>query len=138
MKIKFCILFISINISLSCNLSTEVYKEGKTSYDSLCAPCHGDQGEGFGLLYPGLKDTLYIRKNRNQITCWLIYGIGPENYNAKNTRYSGQPMFPIKNLSNIEISNILNYLNGRFWHFPEFTLSEIESDRKNCKPQLTN
>lgn len=38
----------------------------KTIYREACAECHGERGEGVGVLYPGLADEAYSREKIKQ------------------------------------------------------------------------
>ncbi|MBK9728638.1 MAG: cytochrome c [Saprospiraceae bacterium] len=133
MKNNFILFLFILYIFSTCNLSSEIYKEGKLSYENKCASCHGIHGEGFGKLYPNLMDVNYITNHRNQLSCWILKGIGQEPSNAKTTRFSDQIMPKNPDLSAIEICNILNYLNKQYWSMPEFKLSEIEKNIAACK-----
>lgn len=103
------------------------------SYEFVCAPCHGNNAEGLGTLYPNLNHTDYIKINRNNLSCWIKKGIGPDSTNARPTRFSDQVMPPQDKLSTIELCNILNYLNARFWNMEPFTLKEIEDQWSVCQ-----
>jgi mono/diheme cytochrome c family protein len=118
---------------LSCDYSTEPYKEGKRIYENQCAPCHGMNGEGFGSLYPNLYDTSFINGNRFFLSCWIRRGIGPDSLNARKERYSDLAMPALPNLSSIDLCNVLNYLNGQFWKMESFSINEIESQLKSCE-----
>lgn len=133
MKFKHIFTVQSLILLISCQYSTETYKEGKIIYDIQCAACHGLNGEGLGTLYPNLYDTEYLLKNRENIVCWIYKGIGPDSNNARNTRFTDQAMPPINILDAVEICNILNYLNGRFWKAEAFTIQEIKNNLESCK-----
>lgn len=133
MKIKSPFAFFLIVFLSSCEYSIETYKEGKISYNFQCAPCHGINGEGLGTLYPNLLHLDYLKENREYICCWIHKGIGPDSTNAKFTRFSDQAMPANQKLSAIEMCNILNYLNARFWKMELFNIQEINEQLKVCE-----
>lgn len=60
---------------------TEPYKprtdDPQLIYEQACAHCHGERGEGSGLLYPAFSDSAYILDEvKNTITegTWLMPG----------------------------------------------------------------
>ncbi len=133
MKIKFLLIFLIIFLSfITCQYSTETYKEGKLSFESQCAACHGMNAEGLGTLYPGLTQADYINAHRKELVCWIHKGIGIENNNARKPRHSDQAMPAMDKISAIELCNILNYLNARFWNLESFQLKEIEDNLSEC------
>ncbi len=133
MRDKSVFSFLLFSLIMSCQYSTETYKEGKSLFEFQCAPCHGNRAEGFGTLYPNLLHLDYIKANRSNIPCWIRNGIGPDSTNAKHARFSDQTMPAIKILSAIDICNILNYINSNWWKTQAFTLQEIENNLKSCE-----
>lgn len=132
MRIK-VILFLYLLSSVACQYSSQTYKEGRILFDRHCAQCHGSQGEGFGNLYPNLYNLTFISANRSQISCWIHKGIGPDSTNARPSRYNEQTMPPQRSLSPIEICNVLNYMNARFWKMEAFTLQEVINNLDSCR-----
>lgn len=138
MRNRIPLIFLLLLIVAACQYSTETYKEGKSLFDFQCAPCHGIKGEGFGTLYPNLYHLDFIKENRKFITCWIQKGIGPDSTNAQPTRFSDQTMPPMKFLSDIDICNILNYANSRWWKMEPFTLQEINQNIETSCNYLKN
>lgn len=120
-----------ITIIFSCNFSPETFKEGKLVYETYCSGCHGAQMDGLRDLYPGLKDVIWYDQNRSQIPCWIKKGITTERL-----RKGKQEMPAHTELSNIQICNVLNYLNSNTWNLKvPFTIEEINLAIKECTNQ---
>lgn len=105
---------------MACQFSTETYKEGRKLYSIHCSGCHGIQFEGLGKLYPGLNSGLRVTKTKKDIICIIKNG-------SKNdlTDISKTNMPEFKYLKDVQICNILNYINSENWNFTEFTLQEV-------------
>jgi len=87
----------------------ETYSQGKRLYQAFCANCHMDNGEGLRGLYPPLAKSDYLTNNPSQIACIIRNGIsGPITVNGIDF---DQPMAGISALNEVEINNILNYIN---------------------------
>jgi mono/diheme cytochrome c family protein len=130
------LLFVTaLFLIYSCHYSTQPYKEGKKLYEFHCASCHGTDGEGLGDLYPALKFNPHIQSNRNNLACWIYYGIAQDKPNSvTEENLAAQEMPSFKYLDPIEITNILNYVNSRFWQFEEFNLKEVSKNISDCTP----
>lgn len=116
---------------MSCTFSPETYKEGKQVYENYCSGCHGIKMEGLKDLYPSLDDIKWYDQNRNHIPCWLKHGI-----TIKNLKRGKQEMPAHTELSNIQICNVLNYLNSSNWKLKTpFSLEEIDYNLKECSNQ---
>ncbi len=132
MKINYIWPFSLIVAIYACEYSAQPYKEGKKSYEFYCAPCHGMEAEGLGTLYPNLYLNQKIVSNRSQLACWILKGKKPDSIADKKTYETMQEMPGFRNLDPVEISNILNYLNARFWHLEAFSIQEISLNLTSC------
>ena len=81
---------------------------GKSSYQTNCAQCHGDNGEGIKVLIPPLKDADFAKNNFDSIPCWLKNGISHPIV-VNGVQYD-QPMYGLK-MDEIQIANVMNYLS---------------------------
>jgi mono/diheme cytochrome c family protein len=107
-------------------------QKGKLLYDTHCASCHGDNGEGFRNLIPPLTDPLYLKENMDEFACIVGYGIDKEIV-VNGTRFS-QPMAGIEALNPTQIANVANYVYERWSDTDKkFTPKEIETALANCK-----
>ena len=89
-------------LSVSCKQST--FTQGKVLYETHCSSCHMNDGSGLSLLYPSLQNSERMNKIVELIPCMIVEGI-PPNDTIPN---SGMIAFP--KLTNVEISNIINYM----------------------------
>ncbi len=120
------IMFMVVHIFESCDFNT--YAQGKVLYDKHCSPCHMNDGSGLSLLYPSLMDTKRLRTIQSEIPCMIKNGVAP----VDSIPNSGMTAFP--NLSEIEISNIINYINTQLaGGIDPVTFLEINAFLKKCE-----
>jgi mono/diheme cytochrome c family protein len=104
---------------------------GKAEYMDSCAQCHGDDGEGIQTLVPPLEQSNLSEINIDSIPCWIKFGINhPVLVNGVSY---DQPMYPIQ-LTDIQIANVLNYINSQFLHTDKTVSSKWVKERlENCQ-----
>lgn len=124
----FSFLLLSLSV-LSCNQPGEPYKDGKALYNNLCAGCHGIKLEGFASLYPSLDNSRRIKVIRKALPCIISNGINHHSSRLDSTLVS-MPGFP--QLNDIDLSNLLNYLNSNYWQLENFDLDEINQLLTKC------
>lgn len=119
-------LFIAFNSCMNME-----YSQGKSLYLKNCANCHGNSGEGLADLMPPLANSDYVKNNLYKISCIIKYGLeGPIEVNGKSYQ---QAMPAMKNLSEIEIVNLVNYIAKDLNRIENYTsLSDVENQLKNC------
>lgn len=107
---------------------------GQQSYELHCAGCHGKDGKGLGLIVPPLANADWVEKNQDQLACIIRYGmIGEVEVNGQ--KYN-QEMLGLDYLSEIQITNIINYINSSWGNNYSFKkVSEIEARLKECTPK---
>jgi mono/diheme cytochrome c family protein len=108
------------------------YKQGERLYKANCANCHLDHGEGLGLLMPSLAQADYLEKNRSQLPCIVRNGL------SDSILVNGKPYQEImpgaKHLSDIQITNILNYVLTSWGNQqPPFRLDEVRAELDQCR-----
>ena len=86
---------------------------GKSLYKVKCADCHGERGEGIRTLVPPLMNSDFLRQHFDSIPRLITQGINTP-ITVNGTTYD-QPMYPLK-MDEVQIANILNYLNSEFLH----------------------
>lgn len=137
-KIILLSLFSIFMISLiySCQSAEKIqqdayYVNGRDIYISHCQNCHGSKGEGLGELAPPLTDSVYMRKNKQQLACIIKNGLStPVTVHGKV--YEGK--MPDFNLANIDLAQLIVYLSNGFGHQQGmYTTEQVEQDLKNCK-----
>ncbi|UEG55108.1 cytochrome c [Mucilaginibacter daejeonensis] len=115
-KIIACLLGLVAILVYSCQSEQELefmryYTTGQELYKTNCQNCHGAQGEGLAALIPPLTDSSYLRKNKQQLACYVYNGLKlPIIVNGK--AYSGQ--MPASSLAPIQIAQVLTYVENSF------------------------
>lgn len=105
---------------------------GQKIYINHCKNCHGDKGEGLGLLYPPLTDVEFLTKNRDHLSCIVKNGLEEEIVVAGKTFNTKMPANEI--LTDIDIAYVLTYITTNFGKQEKiFSLEEVQMSLKNCK-----
>ena len=123
------LLFI-ITLLTSCELNR--HPKGGGDYNYYCAACHGSEGEGFRALYPPLANADYYLKNYDQLPCIIRNGMH-DSIQVNERNYS-MKMLGIRELDDTQITNLINYMNQRW--YPELEFLSLESTKRkldNCK-----
>lgn len=116
---------------MGCNDSP--YKQGKMYYDSYCGNCHMDNGEGLKGIIPPLSKVDILSKNRQDLPCMIRRGVKGD-ITVNGVVYNQQEMPPLPQLTEFEITNILNYI-GTSWGNTEklFTVEEVREGLNKCQ-----
>ncbi len=105
---------------------------GRKVYATHCENCHGAKGEGLGVLYPPLTDSMFLTTRREQLACMVKYGVtGPLEVNGTvfDTEMPANPT-----LSPIEIAYVLTYIGNSFGNSMDmFTLEEVQAGLAACR-----
>jgi len=133
---RFKSLFIAFAILLAFFIVSKVISKissnpAKISYEKRCAECHGLNGEGLKEMLPPLANSDWLRNNQNKIACAIKHGI-KGNIIVNGKEYDID-MLGEENIQDIEITNIINYINTS-WNnnIPTKSNSEVIEDLKNC------
>ncbi|MGV3504821.1 MAG: c-type cytochrome [Adhaeribacter sp.] len=112
---------------------TETDSEGKQLYTQQCASCHMDDGSGLRSLIPPLAGADYLTKHRDQLPCLIRHGQQGEI--VVNGVHYNRPMPASKDLQEVHITNILNYIQTSFGNKNElFTVEEVNRSLQKCRP----
>lgn len=125
----FLLFFTSLFFLFRC--TPNPYREGERLYKANCANCHMDNGEGLSALIPPLAGADYLEINRDQLPCVLRYGL--KDTIVVNGKVYAEQMPGVPALSDIQITNILNYVNNA-WdnrHKP-YRLEEVQRLLGKC------
>lgn len=121
-NVGFLLLLSILFLGHSCNQTK--FPFGKRLFLNHCSDCHMDDGKGFSKLYPSLKSKSLVAKI-NELPCIIREGINDSTSLIK--------MLPMPQLSEVEITNITNYilqdLNGTA---EEFYLRDIQKLLETC------
>lgn len=107
--------------------------EGFALFDTHCANCHQRDGKGLENLYPAI--SLEHLKNKEQVICWIKYGIHqPMTVNGKNF---DRPMPANPGLKELEIAEITTYLYNTWGKETSITtIDTVEKALEKCTPSL--
>lgn len=103
---------------------TQTYQGGNRLYELMCANCHMESGEGLGALIPPLANSDFLAKNREKLPCILKYGL--HDTIVVNNKTYAENMTGVLALSEIQITNLLNYVNSSWGNNnPPYTFEEV-------------
>jgi len=107
---------------------TKPNTQSEQLYSKNCGSCHLGTGEGVGGLVPSLIDTQLFEQNRTELICITKNGIVTDD--GSGFTYA---MPANKDLSDTEITNILNYIRNQ-WHKETqvFSIREIQKTLSSC------
>lgn len=84
------------------------YEQGRELYISACANCHMDDGSGLEGLIPPLNGSEIVIQKPDLLPCIVRNGMaGPALVNG--VMYD-QVMAPVTGLNDVELANVLNYI----------------------------
>ncbi len=132
MKLLTLFIVLLIFFSLSCEHSTRTYNEGAVLYKKHCENCHMSDGTGLEALYPPLaKSDMLINLDIN--TACIIQN-GLQGKIVVNSVEYETGMDPIKELSAVQITNILNYIHNAWGNKRDFIqLDQVKKVLDDCK-----
>jgi hypothetical protein len=91
-----------------------------------------DDGSGLGSLYPPVAASDYLKSNAEKIPCIIKNGLAGE-ISVNGKKYNGQNMIGFPNLNEVEITNLINFLNTNFGNkIPTKSLAEVKKSLENC------
>lgn len=127
--LSFFLLF-SFFALLNCN--QKPYAHGKIMYENFCVNCHMEDGSGLIGNIPPLAGADYLTKHADQLACVIRYGLeGEITVNGK--KYSA-PMAGVPQLTDVEIANIINYINHEWGNDNGYTtITQVQDQLKNCQ-----
>ena len=94
-------------VLVSCDY--QPYKQGRNLYNFYCATCHMDDGSGLKGLYPPLAKADYLANNQENLACIIRYGLSDTI--LVNQKTYNQAMPGVKDLNEVQITNVINYIN---------------------------
>jgi mono/diheme cytochrome c family protein len=120
---RIIIILAFLSIFYSCN---EVnYTQGQRIYNANCSNCHMEDGSGLKNLIPSLDKNPLITEIDSKVIAIIHYGVNADSL-GKTDKY----MPAHKKMSDVEMTNLLNFLQERF-NPPgyEFKLDEVKKTR---------
>ncbi len=106
------------------------YPQGERVYDAYCINCHMLDGSGLGTLIPSLNSQRFRELSLEEMVCKIKYG----NKEIEDFYASFNPMPHFTNLSETDISNLINYMNTQWGETSLMTSPQEVSDvLTNCE-----
>jgi len=127
------LIFISVFTILAINAcKTDNYSQGKLLYDKYCMNCHNENGENLAALIPPLANSDYLTKYPEKVACLIYFGYDGE-MTVNGVSYNHQ-MPANENFNDIDIANVINYINNHFGNDNGYTpLKTVQDALNNCK-----
>lgn len=91
-----------------------------------------EDGSGLGKVLPPIADSDYLQNNYTQLPCIIRHGL-KDTILVNGNEYT-QAMEGIKLLSEVEMSNIINYINYKWYDntLPSQSLNAIKETLDSC------
>ena len=122
---------ILVGIVLANVLLNSAKPQGERLFENNCANCHMEAGKGLQELIPTVRNADYVVNNPEKLACIIRNGIKGEI--IVNGKKYNQPMTAAPHLSEIEITNIVNYLlEIQKVKLKKRNFLEIQQDLKTC------
>lgn len=111
---------------------SQPYQQGEILYNNFCASCHMDDGTGLVGNIPPLAQADYLKNNPLMVACIINKGMtGPVEVNGQTYN---QPMAAIPQLSEFEITNVINYINHAWGNdYGIVKLEDVRAQLKDCE-----
>ncbi len=118
----------------ACTYSTNTFKVGESIYSNFCSSCHGMNAEGLGDWYPSLLNpNLSLGAERKFLASKIKFGISLDSMSYIDSKYRNTEMPANTNFNEIDICNLLNYLNSKYWKGEAFTIQEVKYQLNSVK-----
>lgn len=124
------VMVMGICLLTRCDQTT--YKQGELLYEKFCSNCHSSDGKGLKALIPPLAGADYLQQNQDQLACIIKYGIS-DTIIVNGVTFQ-QPMPGVPQLSDFEITNIINYINQAWGNdYGYVKIARVRDALKACK-----
>lgn len=111
---------------------TQPYKQGRWLYGEYCSNCHMETGTGLAGLIPPLAGADYLARENLRTACIIRYGL--EDTIVVNGQTYAQPMAGIGQLNEVEITNIINYINQAWGNDLGYvSLESVKMQLQSCQ-----
>lgn len=101
-------ILVCLGIFALASCEQQPYQMGERLYKANCANCHMEDGKGLGALIPPLAGSDYLAQNREKLVCLVRYGL--KDTIVVNGKTYAEEMIGNNNLSDIQITNVVNYI----------------------------
>jgi mono/diheme cytochrome c family protein len=122
MKIKSNFLLFALGL-MAFSSCDDTYSQGERIYTALCANCHMDDGSGLNQLIPPLKGSLYLTGQKQGLVCVIRQGFRADSLGLTLKYMPAHPK-----MTDVEMTNLVNYLSRSFGNEKYFKLEEIKNN----------
>lgn len=127
---SFIFLLIASFALIDCN--QKPYAHGKIMYENFCVNCHMEDGTGLVGNIPPLAGADYLKDHADKLACIIRYGISEEI--IVNDKSYTTPMAGVPQLTDVEIANIINYINHEWGNNNGYTtIQSVQKQLENCQ-----
>ncbi len=99
-------------------------------YQTKCANCHMEQGQGLRQLIPPLAQADYLARTA-ELACIIRYGMQGEV--TVNGVIYNQPMPDNPDLNETDIANLINYIRNEWGNeYPYVSVEEVKKHLEQC------
>lgn len=125
------ILWISALLFFAISCHENPYVQGQRIYTAKCASCHMADGTGLESLIPPLANADYLHTHQDKLPCIIKHGLR-DTIMVNGVSFS-TPMEAV-DLSDVEITNVLNYINNAWENrIGETSLKDVKQQLQDCK-----
>lgn len=126
---RYLLLFLVASLGACEN---QTYQIGERLYKTNCANCHLDHGEGLAGLIPPIAGSDYLGKYPDLLPCVIRRGL--KDTIVVNGKTYAEEMPPNGALSDIQITNLLNYINSSWGNKQApYELETVRELLKKCE-----
>lgn len=105
--------------------------EGERLYRTQCMHCHHEDGSGLKQLMPPLRNSSFMAQHQEKLACIIRYGMD-SSIVVNGVEYH-QPMPGNEYLSEVQITNLVNYISTNFGNkLPYVQVQEVQQQLKAC------
>ncbi len=130
-KLFLFVFTLALSLTLFIHCQPEVFAQGERIYQSKCASCHMEEGQGLGELIPPVAASDYYLQHYDELVCNIINGMNGKII-VNGIEYEGE-MLPIRSLTAAEMTNLINYMNHKW--YPELQavmMKDIQLEMDEC------
>ncbi|PSR12266.1 MAG: cytochrome c class I [Bacteroidetes bacterium] len=126
----FFLLLCLVLFNMGCG--NEPFTQGKNLYTTHCENCHMANGTGLGGNIPPLAQSDYLQTQQQKIACIIRYGQA-DTIVVNGVTYN-EPMAGVKTLNEVQLANLINYLNQAWGNDYGFvTVEQVHQQLVGCK-----
>jgi mono/diheme cytochrome c family protein len=115
----------------------QYYVNGKKLYIERCSNCHQKDGSGLVRLYPPINNADYFNEDPDRTICIIRNGLKGEIF--VNGVSFNQPMPGNKDLTHLEIAELVTYLYGNWGEQEKFLKpDDVKKILEGCPSSLAD